>query len=139
MGRLSIVKSVYGKREVVSIVYKLLSQQGGAQAARMRPEVVSETLVDLVWEPNVALIKGSAEPLPHRKVLAALALAAGFSQLSESDISRHALTIALSNVLADIEVNGCHPFSDFDRQLIATVMETFTTMLAEYNNDAVAN
>lgn len=139
MGRLSVVKGVYGKRDVSSVIRKLLARQVRTGATAMDPEALAATLADLVWERNPGLLNDPSEPPPHLLVLAALALAQGFRSLPESGGSRFALTVALGNILAELEVNACDLLSGLDRQLIVTITETFAEMLAEYNAQAVAN
>jgi hypothetical protein len=139
MGRFSIVKTVYEKSEAAAVIHKLLARQASASASGLDPADLATRLVDLVWEEKAALLRDAPGQKPHKYTVAAMALAHGYQSLPGSELDRRAATVALSNVLAEIEVNGSYILNDLDRRLIEAAKEAFAEMLEAYNSTAVAD
>ena len=133
MAHLNVVQSGYGKRDVESVIRKLLVHQVKAGKTGLDPDGLSALAVELVWEQGRGQVSSAPGETPHLMVLTALALVHGFQALPESDHRRFALTVALSNVLAEIEVNDSYALTSTDRKLIEAVTDTFAVMLADYN------
>lgn len=135
MGRLSIIKSHYARGDVARVLSKLLARQASPIG---EPEALAEQLVERVWHGEAELLEREAAETPHKLVIAAVALAEGYRSLPMPELMnrrglRRSLTIALSNILAEVEMNGSIRCSDLDRQLIAAVTDDFTIMRHIFN------
>lgn len=143
MGQLNIVKWGYGKSEAVEIIRKLLGRQRKAGMSENDSAILAAQLVEVVWEEGWGTSADSAahlqsqSPKPHKLSVAAYALAQGFQSLPEPELHLRTVTIALSNVLAEIEVNGNYALNSFDEQLIKASRQIFAKMLDRFNNPPV--
>lgn len=137
MNRLSAVKRGFDKAEVAIIISRLLAQQTNAGVLQPGPEELGSVLAGLAWKRKVNLVDDS-EQWPPKIVIAAVALAQGYSHMRGPELQR-ALTIALSNVLAEIEVNNSRSLTPWDQQLVAEVTDVFAEMLEAYNKGAMAS
>lgn len=134
MVSLSVIKSGYGRGDVAPVLAKLFAHQPDRVAD---PDQLAARLVDLVWAYQGERLRYGDGRTPHKLVIAALALTEGYRSLPEPDLYP-ALTIALSNVLAELEVNGSSHPTTGDEALIAEITAAFAQMLEAFNNPAVA-
>lgn len=129
MGNLNIIKSAYHPHEVSALLSKLLGHQSG----RIKDPVgLAGQLTELAWQAQAARLNRSDGTTPHKLVLAAIACTQGYRTLPDPGLHR-GLTVALSNILAEIEVNGNLPLDSLDSQLLNEASETFAEMLNAYN------
>lgn len=139
MARLSIVKTSYGKDEAAAIIRKLLESQIRVGPGKDDPAKLANRLVDRVWQEQEALLRCLPEQSPHKMAVAAFALAHGSQWLPESELSLGTATIALGNVLAEIELNESYRLNSLDERLIEAAQSTFAEMLDRFNNPPMAS
>lgn len=114
-------KSVWKKSEAAVVVQNLLEHSVRALALDVDPKTTATLLVSGVWASSPDVFDGKFGQRPHKISVAASALATGISFFKEKDDRHHlhACTIALGNLLSEVEANGSfYPLASVDWTLL---------------------
>ena len=133
MGLFGGLKSTYKKSEAAVVIQNLLEHQANAGLFDLDPAKVANTLVQAVWDAKPDVFDGKFGQRPHKITVAAAALANGIAITRKDHSSRDAMTLALGNVLSEIETNGrLYPLNSLDHALLETSLSVFREIAEEF-------
>ena len=106
MGLFSGIKSNYKKAEAAVVVQNLLEHQQKFGFFDYSPKDFATKVVNDVWSEKPDIFNGKFGQRPHKISVAALSLAYAVDLLNNDYSNKSAVTLALSNLLSEVEVNG---------------------------------